>query len=1037
MNSRSQVLLASAGSGKTFRLTSHFLRLVAQGARPERVVASTFTRKAAGEILGRLFARLAGAASSAEGAVRLSRELELRLERADALALLGRLAREIQRFRVRTLDAFFVELARASAAELGLPPDWRIADEVELGLARDAALGAALADADRGAWTVLLSELERGRSSRGVHDLLRRVVDDSHRLHLEARPDAWEALLELRGPSDEAFEQALEQVRTFAPPLTKAGKPDSRWQKALVQAYELAAAREFEALLDKGLIKAWFEKGAYFNQEFPEELLAHLSVLVERAAAQLGGELRAQNSAASRLLGDYERRLALVRIATRRLSFDDLARCLGRDEGVVAHEMALRVDGEIDHLLLDEFQDTSPAQWRVLRALASELAADGTGERSLFCVGDVKQSIYGWRAAEPLLLENLPRELHLEPESLDVSWRSSPVVLEAVNRIFGGLSNFPGFAAEHGDDQTAAEFAGAFHPHVAQRAELPGCVRVWTAAARVGREAPWPQCLDAAVERVRALREEAPWASIAVLVRRNALAATLVAKLREAGIAASDEGGNPLTDAISVQAALAALHWLEHPADTVALFHVSTSVLARRLGLVDADPAACAAAHARAQRARLDLGLAEWLAQWRDDVERELGAWEARRFARLIDAALGAPEHGALADFAERVRRLRVDDPSAALVKVMTIHASKGLEFDAVVLPELDGPFVGRGSSFVARRVDDDPLQPFELLSHAGSAKLRTALAVAGDPSLVHAERATRRRAFRDSLSALYVALTRARRRLDLVLWAEGAKDGEARGSSAALVRHAFGLGFENLTPATLVAEVEGSAEEWARRESASDDLAVAGPTHAVRRLEFAAAERPRELERFSPSRLGAGAAARGAELFESSDGNARRRGTRWHAWFEQIEWLDAFEFDRVRLLELARARGLGGADLERDLEEFQRALAAPALRELFTRPAGVVEVWRERAYRCVIDGALHSGAFDRVVLERAGASYARAQILDFKSDRAGADESGAAERYRPQLEAYARALGRLCGLPREAIRTTLVFAARGALVEL
>jgi ATP-dependent exoDNAse (exonuclease V) beta subunit len=1036
VNTRSQVLLASAGSGKTFRLTSHFLRLVAQGARPERVVASTFTRKAAGEILGRLFARLAGAASSADGAALLSRELDVRLERADALALLGRLAREIQRFRVRTLDAFFVELARASAAELGLPPDWRIADEVELGLARDAALGAALADADRGAWTVLLSELERGRSSRGVHQLLRRVVDESHRLHLEARLGAWEAPALLRGPSDADFERALEQVRTFAPPLTKAGKPDSRWQKALLQTHEMAAAREFEELLERSLVKAWFEKGEYFNQEFPEELLAHLGVLVERAAAQLGGQLRAQNGAASRLLSEYERRLADVRLATRRLSFDDLTRCLGRDEGVSAHELALRVDGEIDHLLLDEFQDTSPAQWRVLRGLASELAADGTGERSLFCVGDVKQSIYGWRAAEPRLLENLPHEFHLEPESLDVSWRSSPVVLEAVNQVFGNLTSFPGFAAEHGDDQTAAEFSRAFHPHVAQRADLPGCVRVWTAAARNGREAPWAQCLDAAVERVRALRDEAPWASIAVLVRRNALAATLVAKLRDAGIAASDEGGNPLTDAVSVQAALATLHWLEHPADTVARFHVATSVLARRLGLVDANQAAYAAAHARAQRARLDLGLAEWLAQWRDDVERELGAWEARRFARLIDAALGAPEHGSLSDFAERVRRLRVEDPSAALVKVMTIHASKGLEFDAVVLPELDGPLVGRGSAFVARRVDDDPLQPFELLSHAGSSKLRTALAVAGDPSLVHAERATRRRAFRDSLSALYVALTRARRRLDLVLWAEGPKDGEARGSAAALVRHAFGLGFENLTPATLVAEVDGSVDEWARRAKTSEVSAVALPTEAAPRLEFALARRPRELERFSPSRLGAGAAASGAELFESTDGNSRRRGTRWHAWFEQIEWLDAFEFDAEQLLELARARGLGGAELERDLEEFQRALAAPALRELFTRPAGEVEVWRERAYRCVIDEALHSGAFDRVVLERSGGAYVRARILDFKSDRGRGDENGAAERYRPQLEAYARALVKLCGLPRDAIRTTLVFAAHGALVE-
>ncbi len=1033
---RSQLLLASAGSGKTFRLTSHFLTLLAAGAPPERIVASTFTRKAAGEILARLFARLARAAADEADARRLAGELGLSLSRAEALELLARLARNIQRFRVRTLDSFFVELARAGAAELGLPPDWRVGDEVELERARDRALAAALEESERGVWLALLSELERGRAGRGVHAVLARVIDESHRLHVEAQSGAWEVPNPPRGPDDEHFLAAAQFVREFAPPRTKTGKPNSNWLKALAKLHASALAREFEQVLDDGLVAATAKaEPKYYGLDLPEELREAIAVLVARATAQLGGELRAQNQASARLLERYEARLDEVRRTTRRLAFDDLTRTLGAGPVSAASDLALRVDGAIDHLLLDEFQDTSPSQWRVLRTIAAELVADGTGERSLFCVGDVKQSIYGWRSAEPQLLERLAGELHLEPQSLDRSWRSSPVVLDAVNRVFARLPSFPGWSAEDGDDATAAAFGAWFHPHVAQRANLAGAVRVRTCAARRGRADPWPQCVEAAVECVREIRAQAPWASVGVLLRRNALAPKLVARLREAGIAASDEGGNPLTDSVSVQAALAALHWLEHPADTIARFHFATSVLGPRLGLAhDSDEGAFALAHASARRAWLDLGLAEWLARWRDDVARELGEWEARRFGHLIELALAARRGGSVAEFVDRVRSQRVEDSSSASVKVMTIHASKGLEFDAVVLPELDARLISRAEAYVARRAHDDPQAPFELLSHAGSARLRAELAHSGDARLVEAQRVTRRRALRDSLSGLYVALTRARRRLDLILWSEGSSSAEPRATAGAVIRHAFELGFGDLDPSSVVVSEGASGAEWAAREASSEaparEVASAAPP-----LRFAPSQRARELERLSPSRLESGAARTCAELMSASSPAARRRGLRWHAWFEQIEWIESFQFDAETLLSLAVRRGLGGDELERDLEAFRSALDRPALRAVLARPQGEVELWRERAYRCVIGGVLHSGVFDRVALEGRN-STRRATIVDFKTGGGAAPGERELERYAPQMQAYAAALAQLSGIERDAIRAVLVFAESGRSLE-
>ncbi len=1079
MTPRSQLLLASAGSGKTFQLTSHFLALLAAGVAPERIVASTFTRKAAGEILARLFARLARAATSDAEAARLSADVGAKLSRTAALELLARAARNIQRLRVRTLDAFFVEIARASAAELGLPPDWRVGDELELERARDRALSAALSyylqeparrakvpagsgdpngasarpngapsASERGVWLALLSELERGRAGRSVRSLLVRVVDESYRLHVEAQPGAWEVPDPPRGPDDEHFTAAAEFVLEHSPPRNKSGKPNGNWLKAQAKLHASAIARDFDAVLEDGLVAAAArEEPKYYGLDVPEELCEALKVLALRATAQLGGELRAQNQASARLLERYDEHLREVRRTTRRVAFDELTRTLGAGTSSAAADLALRIDGEIDHLLLDEFQDTSPAQWRVLRPIASELAADGTGRRSVFCVGDVKQSIYGWRAAEPQLLERLSGELHLEPQALDRSWRSSPVVLDAVNQVFGRMASFPGWSADEGDDVTAADFAAWFHPHVAQHPTLPGVLRVRTCAARRGKADPWPQCVDAAVECVREIRAQAPWASIGVLLRRNALAPKLVSKLRERGILASDEGGNPLTDAVSVQAALAALHWLEHPADTIARFHVASSVLGARLGLAhDSSDESYSNAHSRARRELLDLGLAEWLARWRDDVVGVLGDWEARRFGQLVELALAAGPGANAGEFVERVRRQRVEDSSSVSVKVMTIHASKGLEFDAVVLPELEARWIARADAYVARRVHDDPQAPYELLSHAGSARLRAELASGGDARLVEAQRVTRRRAMRDSLSALYVALTRARRRLDVILWSEGKSDSEPRNTAAALIRHAFELGFGDLAPSTLVFEAGAQGAEWARRDepAGSDGVAAEGDgadaaEHVGRGeapvLRFAPAQRARELERVSPSSVGDGGARTCAELLADASPVARRRGLRWHAWFEALEWLDTFERDESALRALAVSRGLGGEGLERDLEDFHTALEQPPLRSLLARPAGEVELWRERAYRCVIDGVLHSGVFDRVVIE-SGPEGPRATILDFKTGGAAVAEHVDGERYRPQMQAYAAALMRLRGLERASIRTVLVFAESGRLVE-
>ena len=126
MSSPHRLLRASAGTGKTHQLATHFAALLAAGVEPRRVLATTFTRKAAGEILDRVLERFVEAARDDAKGERVRAELT-----STARALGAELARELGNFQVRTLDAFFVQVARLFAYELALAPEWHIVDEVE------------------------------------------------------------------------------------------------------------------------------------------------------------------------------------------------------------------------------------------------------------------------------------------------------------------------------------------------------------------------------------------------------------------------------------------------------------------------------------------------------------------------------------------------------------------------------------------------------------------------------------------------------------------------------------------------------------------------------------------------------------------------------------------------------------------------------------------------------------------------------------------------------------------------------------------
>src|SRR5262245_11959773 len=208
-----RLIHASAGTGKTYQLSGRYLELLFAGVEPRSILATTFTRKAAGEIQDRVLERLAEAARDSEARARLGAQVGRKLAAAEVEALLARLTRRLAEMRVRTLDAFFVHLGRLFALELGLPGEWSIADDAEERFLQREAVARTLATTPPDELLVLLRGLQRADAGRTVERTLLTEVEHGRNAYLESRPEAWRHVRAPAGASAPELDAALARVR--------------------------------------------------------------------------------------------------------------------------------------------------------------------------------------------------------------------------------------------------------------------------------------------------------------------------------------------------------------------------------------------------------------------------------------------------------------------------------------------------------------------------------------------------------------------------------------------------------------------------------------------------------------------------------------------------------------------------------------------------------------------------------------------------------------------------------------------------------
>jgi len=1044
-----ELVLASAGSGKTYHLSSRIIELLAAGAPPSEILASTFSRKAAGEIMDRVLVRLAEGAADPEKARELARDAHERLAHpGECRSLLARLLTDLHQINVGTLDAFFIRVARSFSQELGLAPGWTITDKPTEDRLRTEAVQAALANADKPEFVELLHMVNRGAAKRTVHDDLVKKVETILRIRRQLDPNAVDPWSPDFGVKEKLTYAGLEKaanelatrLRELEVPLTQKGTPVADWATARESGAASIALLDWGPLFEKGIgAKVIQGEDSYSRKSIPQDFTEIFCEAIQLARIDLAPKLRRECEALGHLAELLETSFEYAQRRMGAYRFEDITHMLGGPDAAGSRDdLHYRLDQQVRHILLDEFQDTSLEQWRALSPLVDELLSGHLEERAGVIVADPKQSIYGWRGARPELVHQVGESYGLTRDTMDRSWRSSAVLLDFVADVFQDLPSNAALSDIDVGPGVASDWMQDFTELKAAK-KLPGHVCIHLAPEDEGTATIQPNLIRRAAEVVRDLHQQMPGRSIGVLVRRNKVLGHLMNGLHALGVNASGEGGTPLTDTPPVNALLSLLHLADHPLSGAARYHVACSPLGDVVGYSShRDKSSARALADRVRRKLIADGYGPTLAGWVEDLALRCNAQEVRRLLQLVELGHRWDEQPTLrpGDFARYVAGESVEDPSSAPVQVMTVHRSKGLEFDVVVLPELYYSMSPKGGGVVTPERDPDTGLVVQVYPRV--AKDLQALF----PEIAAPDRDLQAEEFRDGLSVLYVALTRARYALHLVVPPEG---GKAK-SSAAVIRNALGLDDESVRQDGVLLE-RGEAGWF---EQVDDETAEAAPEGEASDSEGPllrpTAKGPgRNLARRSPSSMEGGSGVDLAFHLMLDAGAALQLGSVVHAWCEEVEWIEDGIPDDDDLQAIARevAPGMGAEDVSGAVQEFREWMEVEEVRRALSRgaytarPDAALRVENELPFVRRVGGEIQEGFIDRLVLIERDGCVVGGEVLDFKTDRLkGGNETGMAERvehYRPQIEAYCEVVRERYGLSYGEVGGKLLFLQAGA----
>ena len=1015
---------ASAGSGKTYSLTNRFIYLLHLDERPDRIIALTFTRTAAGEFFQNIIQKLSQAAESKEAAVELSKKIDIQADQARYNDLLSLIIRHMHRLNLQTLDSFFFRIVSAFSLELGLPGQPTLMDENTSMRMRDHArdhIVYKLSDADTEiqAFWQAFRQATYGQESRSIESTISDFIKDLYTHYLESPdlkkwgqiqsiwPDGcpwqnqgtinWELLADnwLANQPDGLSQSQSNDFETLADKVR--GYPKNEKTNTLLD-------RAIEQLSDLSSGKVILQSGRGNNKYVTLEgdCLQALSAIIQAITWHHLHRALQNTQGIFGILQAYDQSYEELVRRPGRIAFSDLNHLLAPSgaespmQKIDSENRTLldfRLDGQYDHWLFDEFQDTSRSQWQVVENLIDEVVQDSSAERSLFYVGDTKQCLYLWRNSDDRLFNQVQkRYTNIEQETLSMSWRSAPAILDAINETFDDNA----LIGENFSAGAAARWQQAWQRHIPSEktADLNGYA-CWIKVEKASH----PTRNEKIVELLEKIQPIARGMSVGVLVRKNDHANEVAAYIRENSDLPVHTGSaiEPAKDNAAGAALLAMLRCAAHPSDKHAagfLRCIDASTLGESLTTLTSE-----------LRQRLLNDSHESAVRWAcDKIAEHLNKDDDRhrkRLQQLIVAtrAFDQEDSRSIDSLYHYLLHSKGGEytPGDAVI-VETIHKSKGLEYDLVILINEDKS--ERNERRISPKINNDG--KVEWLVEPIKKELMQA-----DPQLSKLYKQNKSQNDFGNLCALYVGMTRAKRGLYML----SDFDRVSAGSTVHYLRDRLGSNANEEGVLWQTGDPDWAQSFCTKKSSESCEEPV------MQKSSFEIAHPRLELVRPSFDKLARVTASTFFDLNES----ASEYGSAVHNAFEQVEWWGDTTLKSLKSSNRS----------ESVIQCMNICFSDPVIRGLFTRTDKETVLWREKSFSLVQDDKLINGVFDRVHLHKSeSGSYEQAIIIDFKTDRIHKDYTitQAAQKHRPQMLTYQSALCALTGIETSSIELHLIF---------
>ena len=1088
---------ANAGTGKTKLLTDRVLRLMLDGAPPESILCVTYTRAAAAEMRNRISVRLASwtvmtSEDLRSDLARMGIAVPSQLVLQRARSLFAEILDSDDGPRMETVHSFCQSVLRRFPIEAGIVPNAELADELEQARlkaqVRETLMQSPLPEMARAIATLaeqtgessaeeLLANLMRAERRIGAPDILQALdTHFSESCGIAADSDADTLLdravaaLDMEQLRQAAMALAASDVKTHvnrATLITTWLGEDDLGRRFHIDLLVTALFTDGRPLAERSLsnkdIRAAFPDILSVLQGAQDALASFVMTRINLRCRDLTTALYTYGHAFHQTYTALKARLGV-------LDYDDLIaltnRMLSRSDA--ADWVAWKLDSAIRHMLVDEAQDTSPAQWQLLRRLSDAFfdspVDDPETRRTLFIVGDFKQSIYSFQGADPVVMGAVRLDLQerakalrhpLRDVALDVSFRTAQPVLDLVNRVMQGLEGItdpprlPDFLAHRSARPKAGGFVEIWPVTrvAADTAPLPGfapppVIVPQDAAAQAAHEVAARIAGWMGTRRLSSGQMMQPGDVMILLRKRDRYYQLLLAALQRAGLPVAGADRMTLCDQIEIMDLLALGDVALLPDDDLQLATVLKSPLfgmdedtlfdlASQRDKATLFARLMAHAGAESQLGRMATRLKRFcdmadrvsvfsffstvLGESRQDFRARLGGAVDESLDHLLTRAqeFGNGGGASLTEFLALVRgsggdvRRDMDTAATNEIRVMTIHGAKGLEAPVVVLPDML-----RASNSRDRLIADQE-----------SGFVYWAPSAGGRPSFVSdAKNDADSAARKEENRLLYVALTRARDGLAIGGWEAPYR--RFMKESAYQIIAAAAADMDGFTPDAdgilqYVSTVETVSEAIAENippappvESAAPDwLAQAAPAEP---------HPPRPLRPSMPDASTMAATAPGTALLAASQ--ALTRGRLAHRLFEV---LPALPSDRQQ--DAAQRIIAGEADLPADtgqqiVSDVMRVMAMPELAALFGHDA-LAEV----SVSGVVAGNGVAGQIDRLHV-----GPDRVLIADFKT---GPMPPTAPPAYIRQLALYAALLEQI--YPDHQIVTWLVWTEAAAVQEI